>query len=366
MRVLHLIDSLQRGGAEQAAVHLSNALLSRGHQVVLCATRRGGALESECTAEVVLLGKRSALDLGAHRRLHEILASRRIEVVHAHSTSLLSARLALIGLPTPALIWHDHFGDLASGRRRWPLRLLRRRVDAAIAASRELAEWDRAQLGLTADWLPNAVPRPPAQPPLDLDGSPGKRLVCVANFRPQKDHQTLLAGLAPLLLEDPELRLFLVGRGGRESTRGQVEKQIADLDLAAQVVLLGERDDVARILSACDIGLLGSRSEGMPLTLVEYGWAELAVLATEVGQCRELLAQQRGWLVPPGDPGALETKLRELLADPGEQRRRARALHDHVRSHFDLGQVAKRLEEIYAEARTARCRAVASRPVDAG
>jgi glycosyltransferase involved in cell wall biosynthesis len=352
LRILHLIDTLGRGGAELTALHLSNALVHRGHAVVLCATRKSGPLASRSEAEVLTMGKRSRWDLAAHRRLEELIASREFDVVHAHSSSIFSAwRVLRHRRPTPVLVWHDHFGDLG-GRRRatWPLRLMGGRIDTVVAASEELVRWNRFHLGNSAIWLPNAVPAPAETAPALLEGEPGKRLVCVANFRQQKDHLTLLRAIAPLCHDDPRLRLFLVGVGNERSTRPLVEAAIRELDLDSQVHLLGERGDVPEILAACDIGVLSSRSEGLPLTLLEYGWAGLAVACSDVGQCSAVLGDGRGLLVRPGDPGHLRAALEQLLNDPRDRNRRATALQQYLRSNFDLRQVAKQLEMTYLDA----------------
>lgn len=350
MRILHLIDSLQRGGAEQAAVHLSNGLHQRGHQVWLCATRSGGPLATAAMCPVFELGKQRRFDFAAHRRLASFIAEHDVEVVHAHSTSLFTARQSLLRRPAERtkLVWHDHYGDLASKpRRSWPYRLVGGRLHAVVAASRELAAWSQRQLRIEATWLPNAVPAPALTEPVALPGTTGKRIVCVANFRPQKDHQTLVAAFAEVAGHDTEATLFLVGTGGEESTRPAITRHIDSLDLCNRAHLLGERDDVSAVLAACDVGVLSSRSEGLPLALVEYGWANLAVASTAVGQCADLLAEGRGLLVPAGAASELAAALLRLVRDSSLQRQLACSFHEFVARHYDLEETLDRLLEIY-------------------
>ena len=73
----------------------------------------------------------------------------------------------------------------------------------------------------------------------------------------------------------------------------RVQERIQQHGLESHVFLLGSRSDVPSILSGCDIGVLSSASEGMPLALLEYGVAGLPTVATRVGQVPEILDEGR-------------------------------------------------------------------------
>ena len=150
--------------------------------------------------------------------------------------------------------------------------------------------------------------------PGDLPGRVGARIVCVANFRAQKDHLTLLQALALVVQQVSEAHLLLVGASSDQDYFDLVRKEISRLGLNQNVSLLGERQDVSAILLGADIGVLSSVSEGLPLALLEYGMARLATVATAVGQCPEVLDEGRaGILVPPGAPNQLGEALLSLL-----------------------------------------------------
>src|ERR1019366_2381799 len=159
-------------------------------------------------------------------------------------------------------------------------------------------------------YIPNfVVPAPDSQPPI-LPGARGARIVCVANLRPQKDHCTLLRAMALVVRRHPVAHLLLAGATKDPVCLDLVKTEISRLALDANVSLLGERHDVAAILQVCDIGVLSSASEGLPLALIEYGMAGLPAVATEVGQCPEVLDQGRaGMLVAPGAPKLLAEAL---------------------------------------------------------
>jgi glycosyltransferase involved in cell wall biosynthesis len=352
--VLHLIDSLEPGGAERVAVNLVNALPRERFRPFLCATRREGPLAARVRpdVEVLSLGRRSTLDLAAWRRLARFVREREIAIVHAHSSSLFLASL----LPV-RLVWHDHFGRFEREERPdWLYRLALRRAAAVVSVSEGLAGWARERLQIAPErvhYLPNFVEvSPPGEIP-DLPGAPGRRIVCVAHFREQKDHPTLIRALARVASEEPEAHLLLVGQEVEPGARARVEAEIAALGLGGNVSFLGARDDVPALLRGCDLGVLSSTSEGFPLALLDYGAAGLAAVATRVGQCVELLEEgEAGRLVPPRDPAALAAALLRLLRDPGLRRALGSRLAERVRARYSAAAVVGALADVYDRALT--------------
>src|SRR6202011_1420599 len=100
---------------------------------------------------------------------------------------------------------------------------------------------------------------------MDLPGDADKRIVCVANLRPQKDHVTLLRAMAIVAKSVPRAHLLLVGASGSGEYLRQVLLQISRLGLDENVSYLGSRRDVPAILRTSAIGVLSSISEGLPL-----------------------------------------------------------------------------------------------------
>jgi glycosyltransferase involved in cell wall biosynthesis/cellulose synthase/poly-beta-1,6-N-acetylglucosamine synthase-like glycosyltransferase len=135
----------------------------------------------------------------------------------------------------------------------------------------------------------------------------------VANLRPVKRIDVFLRAAVSVAKELPTARFLVVGEGNE---RGKLEALCAELGLTARVVFLGRRPDVMDILSAFDVGVLSSDSESFSNAVVEYMAAGLAVVATDVGGCREALGDSpAGALVPPGDAEGLGKALARMLAD---------------------------------------------------
>jgi glycosyltransferase involved in cell wall biosynthesis len=356
--VMQMIDTLDIGGAERVAVNLANALPRGQYESYLCTTRREGPLSDALAPDVgrLCLLRRRRFDWPALRRLVGFIRTHQVRVLHAHGTALLTARLAALFPPHPAVIWHDHYGPNAAAERPVHIyRLLTRRVAGVLAVSRPLLQWSRERLGVPATrvwYLPNFVSEPSASAHNEateaLPGAPGTRIVCVANVRPEKDHATLLRAMALVVEQVPAAHLLLVGKVADAAYGRRMEQEIQQLRLSSHVSLLGLRSDVESILRACDIGVLSSCYEGLPLSLLEYGMAGLPVVATAVGQCAEVLEEGRvGILVPPSDPAALAEGLLALLHSPQERSQLGSNFRRHVHEVYTAAAAIERVCQVY-------------------
>jgi glycosyltransferase involved in cell wall biosynthesis len=147
----------------------------------------------------------------------------------------------------------------------------------------------------------------------------------------------------------PSAHLLLIGAAPDPGHLRRVQSAIRELGVADVVSYLGLRDDVPAILRASDIGVLSSCSEGLPLALLEYGRAGLAVAATDVGQCGEVLAGGRaGLLVPPSKPQELAEALVRLLADEQQRLALGRIFQVHVESAYGANPIIGQICSLYS------------------
>ena len=354
--VMHVTDTLDAGGTERVAVNLCNLLPRERFRAYLCTTRRDGALADAVAPDVgrLRLARRWRFDAAALRRLARFVRAHDIEILHAHGSALFVAGLAALLPPRPLLVWHDHFGLPLETRSALLDRPLARRARGVIAVSQPLADWSKQRLKIPAErvrYVPNFVCAPPpnGRPPA-LPGAAGARIVCVANLRPQKDHLTLVRAMAEVARAHTAAHLLLVGASPDASYRARIEEEIARLDLARSVTLLGERRDVHAILRACDVGVLSSVAEGLPLALIEYATASLATVATRVGQCAEVLDEGRaGMLVPAREPGRLAAALLSLLSAPAERAALGELLRERARQLYSADAIVRQVCEIYEQ-----------------
>jgi teichuronic acid biosynthesis glycosyltransferase TuaC len=279
------------------------------------------------------------------------------KVIHGHyaMTGLAAWRLARQAALPFVLTFHG--SDLNS----WPdehrdrmddLRTAVREAAAVIAVSAALADRVDALTGVTAVHLPigcdheslsaAALPRAEARQRLGLESD---RLVVlfVGNLLREKGVRELAQAI--LRLGDPFVGVFL--GGGEEAGYG------ADgADSARRLQYPGPRphDEVPCYLSAADVLVLPSYSEGLPTVLVEAGSRGVPVIASPVGGIPELLGNDRGTLLSEVSVDAIGSALTEFLARRAEAQASARRLQQYVRDAYDVDRSAERLLECYRSA----------------
>lgn len=341
---LHLTDTLDAGGQERVVVNLVNYLPQDRCRALLCTTRRDGLLEESLAPHVVKLSLQRwhRFDVQAIRKLVHFIREHHIQILHAHGTSLFVALVASFFPPFPAVVWHIHSGRLATGEGiTWPYKLVARRIKGVIAVNQALADWSCQALHIASNkvwYVPNFLWRDKSlkqRENIRLPGQNGGRIVCLANLRPVKDHLTLLHAMALVIQQVSNAHLILVGSTSDSGYLEKMQGLISRYQLKNYVTFLGHRNDVMNILEACDIGVLNSISEGFPMTLLEYGMAGLPTVATQVGQCPEVLDEGRaGILVPPGSPAKLAEALLELLHSPERRAHLGKQMKRHVQKNF--------------------------------
>ena len=353
--VLQLIDTLEAGGAERVALALANGLGDHGVRPTLATTRRQGVLATKLSPLVpaLHLGRRRRFDLLAAGRLWRFCSRQHVDVVHAHGTSLWAGCFLRVGAPHRGLVWHVHSGQRASGGASFLRRQAAAACDRVVTVSEPLAVWAQTELRLPwshVEYIPNFAPASPDDRtvPAELPGKQGLRIVAVANLRPVKDHRTLLHAMGILRRSEPDAHLILVGADADAELRRELEASAAEPALAGGVTFLGPRHDIDAVLAAADVGVLSSRAEGFPMTLLEYGRAGLPVVATDVGQCRDILDDgAAGFLVAPAHPEQLALALGRALGAEGLVK--GRALRCSVEARFSAHAILSRWSALYRE-----------------
>ena len=322
MRVVQIIDSLDAGGAERMAVNYANSLANEIEFSGLIATRSEGALKDYINPDVhfLCLNRKNAFDFKALLQLRKFLSVNKIDVIHAHGSSYFVGILAKIILFRIKLIWHDHYGDRLKNSlsNNTYIKLGSLFFDGVIACNNDLLGWAKANLfGLNHIYLPNfTVNSNDSDKSLILKGTDGKRIVCLSNLRTPKNHMTLLEGFLKSNVWVNGWTLHLVGKDHDDIYSENIKEFIKDNDLQDSVFLYGAQNGVHSILSQCAIGVLASTFEGFPVVLLEYGQTGLAVISSNVGQCPEVVLENKnGLLFEPGDALQLGSTLQKLAND---------------------------------------------------
>jgi glycosyltransferase involved in cell wall biosynthesis len=140
-----------------------------------------------------------------------------------------------------------------------------------------------------------------------------------------------------------DLRLVLVGEG---PARAEIEAAIPR-NASAFVTLTGARPDVPALLSAMDLFVLPSRTEGLPLAIPEAMACALPVVATAVGGLPEVVTSDVGRLVPPLDEEALREAIAEMLSDETRLRRMGGAARRAAVERYSLERMTDAYEALY-------------------
>ncbi|MFK2820706.1 glycosyltransferase [Flavobacteriaceae sp. LMIT009] len=352
--VLHIIDSLKTGGAETIAVNTVNALNDSNEvNAYLCTTREEGALINTINdhSKYIFLKKRRTFDQKALKLLRTFIKENNIEIIHAHSTSFFIAYLTKLNLRSVKVVWHNHSGanvKLRQGRL-WILKKCVKIFSAIINVNDSLNNWTKKQLKFSNSYKLNNFAR------LDFNlketqliGNSKIKIVCVAGFRLEKDHLSLLKAFKLVLKTTPDVSLHLIGKDYDDNYSNSIKSFIKDEGLFNKVFLYGNIKDVFNVLKQASIGVLSSKSEGLPISLLEYGLAELPVVVTNVGDCIKVVNHNKsGLLVEREDEIAFANAIKKLLDDPEKAKKIGRRLKLNVEQNYSKEKYIEGLISIY-------------------
>jgi glycosyltransferase involved in cell wall biosynthesis len=319
------------GGMEVVFASLADGLRRRGHRVdllyegdVVSREVRDGIdvwtvpLERPQTRHKVPTVASTLACVGSVRRLAAILREVRPDIVNVHYADTTAFYFALLRTVFGyRLVVSAHGSDLLrpfGPVQRLVVPRVLRRADAVVTVSEALTE-RAAALGVCAHTILNGVdygfwsahPRQMDRPPV---------VVNVGRLHPVKGQDVLLRAFAVISERVPEARLWFVGNGGE---RGVLEELARRYGISDRVHFLGElgREEVRATLARAALFVLPSRSEGLPLALLEAMAVGLPAVATDVGGVAEVIrSAEEGRLVPPNDIDALAAALGAMLADP--------------------------------------------------
>jgi glycosyltransferase involved in cell wall biosynthesis len=326
IRVLEVLATLKRAGAEQVAVALARGLDRQRFETALVSLFDPfpGGLEpalEEAGVRTWHLGKRRGFDPRMYPRLARVMREYAPDVVHTHSY-VLRYVLPVVGRRRVVHTVHN----LADREVDWIGRMLHRlafrRKVAAVAIGPAVARSFRAVYGRDPTAvIANGIDgeryrRPEARAPWRRAHGfheDDVLYVSVARLDPQKNPLGLIDAFARTFRGEAHRHLLMAGTG---SLAERARRLAAERGLERQVHFLGVRSDVPELLSACDVFVLASLWEGSPLAVLEARAAGLPVVATSVGGVPELVGEA-GVVVPPGDAGALAEALRREPGKPG-------------------------------------------------
>lgn len=310
MKIAHVVDSMEVGGAETLVMQMCRLQRELGHDPRVYAITTLGPLGEQMQKE----GFCVKAPVGRHfadsaRNLYRIFRETRPDVAHLHNPTptiygAIPARMA--GVPSIVSTRHSLVGP----PRRW-------KVELRYGIAATCCDWIVGICDATVNNLKSLHTIPARKIVRVYNGvEPLKRvqaencppktgftLLYTGRLAPVKNHPLLFEAFRQALPSNPDLRLWMVGDGNE---RQSLERLAADLGISAQVTFWGEQLDVSPFFSAADAFVMSSKSEGLPMSLLQAFSLGLPAVVTDVGGMAEAVRlAQAGLTVPVTAPAEL-------------------------------------------------------------
>lgn len=331
MKTLQIIDSGGLYGAERVVLTLVRSLENLEVESTLVSITEPDEPEKAIESEARRLGlsvRRWTLgrgtDLSGARLLAAWARENGVDVLHTHGykANILIAGMSRKRRKLPVLATLHGFTSMRmlSRMRAYEIaeRAALKRADHVAAVSQSLVDrWDlerryAGRLSIVHNGLPVDESEPSTPPDAVSDFIDGRRCVLAAGrLSPEKGFDVLLDALGSLRHAGFDVRLVLAGEGGG---RAELEEQARTLGIEDAVLLPGYVDAVGKIAHVFDAVAIPSRSEGLPVILLEALFAGVPVIATDVGEMPAVLRDcGGGTCIAPEDAPALARRLEEAL-----------------------------------------------------
>lgn len=362
MRVLFVIRSLERGGAELQLTTLAAGLRRRGHEVGIVTFYDANPLASTLDGtgvEIHVLGKRGRWDLaGFLVRLVRFIRAWRPDVIHPYvSAQNLVVTFIKPLLPAP-IVWgvRSGEGDLSRYDRvtRWVYAnegRFARFADAVIANS-ESGRRHAIAIGYPPKKItviPNGIDaakfRPDAHKRAEVRAEwhvpeSAKLIGVVARYDAMKDHETFLRAAAIVAAQSKDdVRFALVGTGEQPVLAALA----GELGIADRVRMVPIGGDVVAMENALDVAVSSSYMfEGFSNAVAEAMACGTPAVVTDVGDSRRIVGDDR-FVVPPRNPQLLAEAILRMLAALPEKRQQVRA---RIETEFGVDRMVERTEHV--------------------
>lgn len=328
MKVLHLIESLEFGGAEKVLIHLANKM-SGQHQVSVCTTKRRGELEGELEPRVASIH----LDLGDGNNpslpfaIRKLLRANGIDILHIHDWGVfVEGVIATLGTSTRVVqTVHGPYIQYAPGylsRAKRALRhaverLLSPRVSKIIPVSGDIRQYIIGEIGISASKVAvihNGI-SDIGETARDRKESGEKvSFITTGRLAAIKNHKMMLEAFALVYPEYPGISLTIVGDGDQLAS---LKALCGSLGIEEAVRFPGFRSDVPGLLAQHDVFLLSSRYEGVSIALLEAMCLSMPAIVTDVGGLPEMVTPAAsGFVVPADSPEEFAAAMKRLVTQP--------------------------------------------------
>lgn len=366
MKVLYLLDSLNRGGAETLALDVCRNASNQGIDLSFLATG-GGALENEfrttCSegVEFIRLQRKMPIDFNLILKIRRIIKERKIEIIHAHqAVEGIHAYAAAQGSQTRVIL--SFHGGLFDRKNRLALRFLAPRTARNIFVSESSRQWYSSAVKLNVNFNFSIVYNGVDRKRLTASGKDLRRelnlasncllLGMIGNFLepPIKDQLTVCRALPKIFAAVENAHVVFAGRvaeNAQDNFRLCVDFCKKN-NLADRVHFLGERRDVPDILRALDLFVFSSRQEAMPIAVAEAMLAGVPVVMSDIEPLLEISdGGNYAEIFKVGDEANLAEAVVNILRDQFYRRSLAKKALRWAEQNYSIEAHLQNLKEIY-------------------
>lgn len=242
-------------------------------------------------------------------------------------------------MPQIKIIWHDHYGnsEFLDERPKKLLKVMSHFFLLIISVNEKLKMWSINELNSSkvvylnnfAEIAVNGISEK------ILKGKEDKRILSLANLRPQKNHFLILETAALLKETHPEWTFHLVGKDFNDAYSAQIKNEIVRLGLVQNVYVYGAQKNIAALIKEASFGVLTSFSEGLPVSLLEMGLLGKTVIATNVGNVKKVIVHKTtGILLENFDKMTFYAAVVHLIDNKEQKHQLETALKEHVLKQF--------------------------------
>jgi glycosyltransferase involved in cell wall biosynthesis len=359
-KILHVIESLEFGGAEMVVINLANKLADK-YDVSICMTKRQGDLCARVSDKVKLyyLGCGEGNDLSAITKIRNLIRENNIDVVHAHNWSVFLEAVIAAKLAGVSRIIHTIHGPyMAHGKglktaikkklRRILENILSIFVYRFVPVSFSIRDYLIRDLRINKRKI---YPVHNGIAGLDRTlksehASDVLSLVTVGRIAKIKNHRMMLEGLRLALDAGTRVQLTIVGDGPEYTA---IREYAHSLKLDDHVEFLGFRSDIATIMTNKDVYILTSDYEGISIALLEAMSMGLPAIATSVGGVPEtVLPEKTGLLIEKGNARALADAIVFMASHRNTVSTMGNHAYEFFIQEFEENNFIRKYDEIYA------------------
>jgi len=354
--VVHLIYKLDVGGLEKVMLECIKNTQNKGiqHAVIALTEITSFAENLPNNVQTYSLNKKPGSDLGCHIRLYKLLKTLKPTIIQTYNIATIEYHPISWLAGIKGHIHAEHGRDIydpkgVNKKHNFLRKIMSLFIQRYIAVSLDLTQWllnyvginkNKVKLiynGIDTNKFASQANTKITRRALNFD----ENIIlfgAVSRLTPIKDHKNLIQAFSLVIARQSKTskhaKLVIVGDGPLYS---ELAALIAQLNLTNHVYLIGERNDIDKILPELNVYVMSSIAEGIPLAILEAMSAGLPIISTLVGGIPELLENEKqGLLVPAQNSEKLANAMLWMLEHEDLAKNQGKINKEVVKNKFSI------------------------------